>query len=240
MRKTFGETAFIWVKEPLNINSIIMKRNLIISLFLLLFISISCTSPKLMYVKSEKYRFRLSQHGETWYSENYIPQRINKDSTYNILLVDSIYLNLDSCLVITLDFNNQFLLFTNNSGEDILKNKKGFKSFFDSPNCYLLYFDTFMYWLGPVAKKSEPALNRPKGCLNRDYPRRKMKGSYFWIREYQERPKFFLLFLIRGDVYNSTTMPIDGAFHSVYFKDKKAYYKVLVPVWESRDGEVNK
>ena len=204
-----------------------MKRILIINLLSLL--AISCTSPKLMYVKNDEYRFKLSRHGETWYSENYIPQEINKDSTYNILLVDSIHLNLDSCLVINLESNNQFFLFTNMSEEDISKNKKGFKSFFDFPNCYLLYFDT--YWLGPVAKKSEPALNRPKGSLNRDYPRKKVKGKYFWICEYQERPKFFLLFLIRGDVYNNMTVHMDGALDAVYFKDKKAYYKVLVPVW---------
>lgn len=209
-----------------------MKRILIINLLSLL--AISCTSPKLMYEKNNEYRFKLSRHGETWYSENYIPQEINKDSTYNILLVDSIHLNLDSCLVINLESNNQFFLFTNMSGEDILKNKKGFKEkdLFDSSNCYLLYFDTFMYWLGPVAKKSEPALNRPKGSLNRDYPRKKVKGKHFWICEYQERPKFFLLFLIRGDVYNNRTVPMDSPFDAVCFKDKKAYYKVLVPVWK--------
>ena len=237
MRKTLWECEYLQEKVHLSVNDIIMKQRIIIFLFSLLYIS--CTSQRLMYIRPDENRLRLFHNAKTYYSENYIPQKINKDNTFNILLVDSIHLNLDSCLVIRQENNKQYFLFTNISGKNPPKSNIVFPKeyFLKSNNCYLLYIDTFMYWLGPIAKKSRSVLDYLKDSLNKDYPRKIITNNYFSICEYLERPSYFLLFLIRGDVYNNITVPMDSDFGSVFFSDKKAYYKVLVPVWEQTGAE---
>ena len=48
-------------------------------------------------------------------------------------------------------------------------------------------------------------------------------------------PDYYYLFLVRGDFYNYITVScvFDGPYHYyIPFPDPKAYYKVVVPVWE--------
>jgi hypothetical protein len=47
------------------------------------------------------------------------------------------------------------------------------------------------------------------------------------------KPKYYWLVMIRGDAYNFLTVytVLDGSCKPIKFKDPKAYYKLLVPVW---------
>lgn len=82
------------------------------------------------------------------------------------------------------------------------------------------YWNTHTMVGYPIYKQSE----QPKGIIT--------GGAYY---EDWREPDYYYLFLVRGDFYNyiTVTCVFDGPYQSyIPFPDPKAYYKVVVPVWE--------
>jgi len=104
----------------------------------------------------------------------------------------------------------------------------------DGYNDYISrYFAWHKDWLRKTFDKymfSEPPIKYPKP-LNK-----KLSGKIEIYRYPQEQgPDYYLLVLVRGDFYNYlavTNYSCGGPTAILHFSDPKAYYKVVVPIWD--------
>jgi hypothetical protein len=66
-----------------------------------------------------------------------------------------------------------------------------------------------------------------------DYYPSSESTSYQIVNNYQT-PKYYWLVMIRGDAYNFLTVRsvFDSGRKLIKFKNEKAYYKLLIPIWE--------
>lgn len=155
----------------------------------------------------------------------------NTDGSRNIYLVDSIQLNADTCLIIHTVSDNMYYLLVE-SPINLRKLKS--RDLVRLDDTYILDVGTWESILQnddafPLSSKIRAQLNH----LEAPTPLIEIKGhdKKWYIVRYAKKPDFFYLFLIQADLYDHfTASPKKNK--RVSFRAPKAYYRVLIPVWE--------
>ena len=179
--------------------------------FLFVFLTIICT----LYCKGE------DNHGTMFY---------NADGTQNAYFIEK--LHIDSIVVVMSEKNGHLFAIRNTSPKS-LKGKV-----WNSSNVYL-YNNTDYFWGWILKDMPITAIpNEILGtCLNGgvtiEFSPPSKSMSYQIVSNLQT-PRYYWLIHIRGDAYNFLTVRNvwDSGRKEIKFKDEKAYYKLLIPVWD--------
>lgn len=152
----------------------------------------------------------------------------NADGSQNAYFIDT--LHIDSLVIVRSKKNGHFFA-TRSSSRISLKG-----NIWNLPETYL--YDDVGHFAGWWFK------NMPDSVLPDDIYESKINNVVIEyspssdFKSYQivcnsGTPKYYWLVMIRGDAYNYLTVRsiIDGGRKFVKFKDDKAYYKLLVPIW---------
>ena len=159
-------------------------------------------------------------HGEKFY---------NADGTQNAYFIDTV--RIDSLTIVKSKMNGQFFAIRN------LSPKKLKGNIWDSPETFL-YGDAGKFDCWYFEDMPESAI--PKDIYNSGlddvwfeyYP--SLTSMEYKIVSKSDTPKYYWLVLIRGDAYNFLTARcfMDGSYKVIKFKNEKAYYKLLIPIWD--------
>ena len=154
---------------------------------------------------------------------------LNADGSQNAYFIDT--LHIDSLVIVRSKKNGHFFAIRNPSKKDLKGN------IWNTPETYLYDYDPFDSWyLTNMPYDAVPnaigVSNRKRGVLYEKYSRLNTKS--YQIMGHSIVPKYYWLVLIRGDAYNFLTVRsvIDGGCEAIKFKNEKAYYKLLIPIWE--------
>jgi len=152
----------------------------------------------------------------------------NADGSQNAYFIDT--LQIDSLVIVRSKKNGHFFA-TRNFSKNSLKG-----NIWNSPKTYL--YDDVGHFAGWWFT------NMPDSVLPNDVYDSKLNNVVIKyspssnFKPYQivcnsGTPKYYWLVMIRGDAYNYLTVRsvLDRGRKLVKFKDDKAYYKLLIPVW---------
>lgn len=153
----------------------------------------------------------------------------NADGSQNTYFIDTI--RIDSLVIVRSKKNGQYFAI-----KKPMKIKlKG--KIWNSPDTYLYNSNIFLVWcltnmptsVIPDAVYGTTFNNGIRYKLD-SLPKTK---SYMVVKNNQQ-PKYYWLVMIRGDAYNYLTVLsiLDGGCKVIKFKDEKAYYKLLIPIWK--------
>ncbi len=176
---------------------------------LFIFLTIMCT----LYCKGE------DNHGTMFY---------NDDGSQNAYFIDTIH--IDSLTIVRSTKNGHFFAIKNPSSES-LKGK-----IWNSSNVFLYNTECFGSWclrdMPDTVIPNEIHETRLNGGVQLDFFPSYKSNPYQIVNNYQ-KPQYYWLVLIRGDAYNFLTVRDvwDSGCKEIKFKDEKAYYKMLIPVW---------
>lgn len=155
----------------------------------------------------------------------------NTDGSRNIYLLDSIQLNADTCLIIHTVSDNMYYLLVE-CPINLRKVKSRDLMMLD--DTYILDVETWENILQNddvfhLSSKIPAQLNKHETPI----PLIEIKGNdkRWYIARYTKKPTYFYLFLIRADLYNQLTSNKRNK-HRFKFREPKAYYRVLIPVWQ--------
>lgn len=155
---------------------------------------------------------------------------LNVDGSQNAYFIDTLHIDRDSLVIVRSKKNGHFFAIRNYS-ENSLKG-----DIWNYPETYL-YDDLghFVCW---------QFSNMLDGVLPDDVYDSKLndvtieyspssKSKRYQIVCNSGTPKYYRLVMIRGDAYNYLTVRcvLDGGRKIVKFKNDKAYYKLLMPIW---------
>lgn len=113
--------------------------------------------------------------------------------------------------------------------------KSKIKKMFYENEEYMFIYDMEWFLYSLISHKMRNQLffdDRPRDITN--WKRLYQDKNGFIVDKMKQVPDYFLLFLIRGDIYNKVTYDMvwdSGLDEREDFKDPKAYYKMAVPVW---------
>ena len=113
--------------------------------------------------------------------------------------------------------------------------KSKIKKMFYENEEYMFIYDMSWHLYSLVSRKMRNLIffdDRPRDITNWTTLYHDKNG--FVVDKMKQVPDYFLLFLIRGDIFNKVDyeMVWDGRYDEREdFKDPKAYYKMAVPVW---------
>ena len=161
--------------------------------------------------------------------DNHGTKFYNADGSQNAYFIDTV--RIDSLTIVKSKKNGQFFAIRNPSP----KNLKG--NIWDSPETFL-YGDAgnFDCWYLEDMPESALPKDLDHSWLNdvkiEYYP--SLTSMDYKIVSNSGTPKYYWLVLIRGDAYNYLTSRcvMDGDFEVIKFKNEKAYYKLLIPIWD--------
>ena len=153
----------------------------------------------------------------------------NVDGSQNAYFIDT--LHIDSLVIVKSKKNGQYFAIK----EPMKISLKG--NIWNHPETYLYDYYPFGGWWFS---------NMPMSAIPREIEECRLKrGSLYAIEsplnttsyqivKHSRMPKYYWLVMIRGDAYNYLTARsvLDGGCKVIKFKDEKAYYKLLIPVWE--------
>lgn len=148
---------------------------------------------------------------------------LNKDGSKAAYLVDSLYLNLEKYTLVQSESNRHIFLLP----DSIFKNKRmlTLKYILNSPECYIVHKNMWF-----IRDFGEDRLTPP--IFTESFQGSKSNGSFQTVR-YEYPPKYFRLYLIRGDVFNNGICHIQPhLFIPIDFPNDKHFYKLLTPVWD--------
>ena len=155
----------------------------------------------------------------------------NTDGSRNIYLLDSIPLNTDTCLIIHTVADDMYYLLVE-SPINLRKVKSRDLMLLD--DTYILDVEAWKNILQNdavfhLSSKIPAQLNKHETPI----PQIEIKAhdKRWYIARYAKKPDYFYLFLIRADMYNHLTSNKHNKCR-FKFRDPKAYYRVLIPVWE--------
>ena len=155
----------------------------------------------------------------------------NADGSQNAYFIDT--LHIDSLVIVKSNKNEHFFAIKNS----FKKKLKG--NIWESPNVFLYDTDCFACWdLADMPIDAIPnAINRTSLSLNGEVEIEYVissKSKSYKIVSNRQSPKYYWLVMIRGDAYNYLTARcvLDGGYKVIKFKDEKAYYKLIIPIWE--------
>ena len=161
--------------------------------------------------------------------DNHGEQFFNADGSQNAYFIDT--LHIDSLIVVRSKKNGHFFALRN------LSEKKLKGNILNSSDTYLYYAESFYgWWLTNMPDDFIPDAiwgTNLNGGVAIQYIHSSLSGQYQIVSNLQ-KPKYYWLVMIRGDAYNYLTVRcvLDGDRKLLKFKDEKAYYKVLMPVWK--------
>lgn len=153
---------------------------------------------------------------------------INEDGSQNAYFIDT--LHIDSLVIVESKKNGQYFAIK----EPMKISLKG--NIWNHPETYLFNFDLFGVW----ELKNQPTSAIPDAvygtCFNNGIRyefQPSYNKTYMFVKNHQ-KPRYYWLVMIRGDAYNYLTARsvLDGGCKVIKFKDEKAYYKLLIPVWK--------
>ena len=153
----------------------------------------------------------------------------NADGSQNAYFIDTVH--IDS-LVIVRSIKNGHLFAIRNPSEKSLKGK-----IWNLPETYLYdSADIFYSWFfkdlpdNAIPNELDGLSLLNGGKLIKFIPSSNAK-RYEIVVNYTP-PKYYWLVMIRGNAYNYTVRSVlDSGYKRIKFKDEKAYYKLLIPVW---------
>lgn len=176
---------------------------------LFIFLTVMCT----LYCKGE------DNHGTMFY---------NDDGSQNAYFIDT--LHIDSLTIVQSKKNGHFFAIRNPSEIRLEGN------IWNMPETYLYDYDPFNSWyLTNMPYDAVPyaigASNLKRGVLYEKALQTHTKSYLIMCQSII--PSYYWLVLIRGDAYNALTVRnvLDSGCKEIKFKDEKAYYKMLIPVW---------
>ena len=158
-------------------------------------------------------------HGEKFY---------NADGTQNAYFIDTV--RIDSLTIVRSKKNGQFFAIRNPSPKKLKGN------IWDSPETYLYDINIFDSWTladMPIDTIPNDIWGAKYNYVDiKDFP--SFTSTKYMIVCYRGTPKYYWLVLIRGDAYNYLTARcvLDGDCKVIKFKNEKAYYKLLIPIWD--------
>jgi len=155
---------------------------------------------------------------------------LNADGSQNAYFIDTLHIDRDSLVIVRSKKNRHFFAIRNFS-ENSLKG-----DIWNNPETYL-YDDLGHYggWWFTNMPDSLPPNEVFDSKINdvtvEFYP--SSDSQRYEIVCNIGTPKYYRLVMVRGDAYNHLTVRsiIDGGRKIVKFKDEKAYYKLLMPIW---------
>lgn len=155
---------------------------------------------------------------------------LNVDGSQNAYFINTLHIDRDSLVIVRSKKNGHFFAIRNFS-ENSLKG-----NIWNYPETYL--YDDVGHFAGWWFS------NMPDSVLPNDVYDSKLndvniefspssKSKQYQIVCNNGTPKYYRLVMIRGDAYNHLTVRcvLDGGRKIVKFKDEKAYYKLLMPIW---------
>ncbi len=152
----------------------------------------------------------------------------NADGSQNAYFIDT--LHIDSLVIVRSKKNGHFFAIRN-------PNKKSLKGkIWNLSNVYLYNTECFGSWclrdMPVTAIPDEIYGTSLNGGVLFDYYPSSESTSYQIVNNYQT-PKYYWLVMIRGDAYNFLTVRsvFDSGCKVISFKNEKAYYKLLIPIW---------
>ena len=175
---------------------------------LFIFLTIMCT----LYCKGE------DNHGTMFY---------NDDGSQNAYFIDTIH--IDSLTIVISTKNGHIFAIRNPSPKSL----KG--HIWDLPNTYIYEEENYFggwYFKDMPDKVIPNDLYRGNNVEPYEFNKSSNAISYQIISNIRPA-KYYWLVLIRGDAYNYITVRsvFDNNRKVIKFKDEKAYYKMLIPVW---------
>jgi len=160
--------------------------------------------------------------------DNYGTKFYNVDGSQNAYFIDT--LHIDSLVIVRSKKNGHFFAIRN-------PNKKSLKGkIWNLSNVYLYNTECFGSWclrdMPVTAIPNEIYGTSLNGGVLFDYYPYSESTSYQIVNNYQT-PKYYWLVMIRGDAYNFLTVRsvFDSGCKVISFKNEKAYYKLLIPIW---------
>ena len=153
----------------------------------------------------------------------------NADGSQNAYFIDTI--RIDSLVIVRSNKNGQYFAIKEPEKISLKRN------IWNSPETYLYNTEIFGGWcFTNMPISAVPDAVYETGFNNGEKYKLKPlynKSSYMVVTNYQQ-PKYYWLVMIRGDAYNYLTVlsVLDGGCKTIKFKDEKAYYKLLIPIWE--------
>lgn len=153
---------------------------------------------------------------------------LNVDGSQNAYFIDT--LHIDSLVIVRSKKNGHFFAIRNPSKKIFRRN------IWNYPETYLYdnlgHYDGWWFTNMPTGGPPNDVLDSKINDVTIEYcPSSKSKR--YQIVCNSGTPKYYRLVMIRGDAYNHLTVRcvLDGGRKIVKFKDEKAYYKLLMPIW---------
>lgn len=154
---------------------------------------------------------------------------LNADGSQNAYFIDT--LHIDSLVIVRSKKNGHFFAIRNPSKKDLKGN------IWNSPETYLYdnagYFDGWYFKdLPKKALPNEIYDSELNDVVIKYHP--SSNTTPYEIVSNSGTPKYYWLVLIRGDAFNYLTVRcvFDSGRKAIKFKNEKAYYKMLIPIWE--------
>lgn len=160
---------------------------------------------------------------------------ISAYNTKGIYLVDTIC--IEDPVIIVVPHNTIYVmsyLFYLNNKWSFSKSKIKKMLHENEEHVFIYDMEWYLYTLIPQNQRNLLFYDkRPKDLTNWETIYQNKKG--YKLEKPIQKPDYFLLFLVRGDIYNKVTYDLvmdNGLDEREEFKDPKAYYKIAVPVWK--------
>src|SRR5574344_2494610 len=154
----------------------------------------------------------------------------NTDGSHNAYFVDT--LHIDSLLIIRSKENGQFFAIK----PPLNIKLKG--NIWNKSEVYNIYdynpFDGWYFSSTPVALNTIPNDIENSRCMSLSESESILNSNSYQIYTINTPPKYYRLIMILGDAYNYlTALSIFDTNHKpIRFKDMKAYYKLLIPIYK--------
>ena len=161
--------------------------------------------------------------------DNHGTKFYNADGSQNAYFIDTV--RIDSLTIVRSKKNGQFFAIRNLSP----KNLKG--NIWDSPETFLYgNAGEFVCWYFqdmPESALPDDIYDSGLNDVRFEYYPSSTSMDYKIVCN-SGTPKYYWLVLIRGDAYNFLTARcvMDGSCKVIKFKNEKAYYKLLIPIWD--------
>lgn len=153
----------------------------------------------------------------------------NADGSQNAYFIDTVH--IDSLVIVRSKKNGHFFAIRNPSE----KNLKG--KIWNSPEVYLYNVDRYFdgWYFKDLPEDAIPDAIIGTSLNHGEIFKYKPSSDKipYQIVSNSRTPKYYWLVMIRGDAYNYLTVRSvwDSGCKIIKFKNEKAYYKLLIPVW---------
>lgn len=152
---------------------------------------------------------------------------LNADGSQNVYFIDT--LHIENLVIVRSKKNGHYF--------SIKENAKLKGNIWNDPETYLYeendYFGGWIFTNMPDDAIPKALYRESREGVEPYKFEPSSKAMPYQIVTNSGTPKCYWLVLIRGDAYNYLTVRsvIDGGRKRIKFKDEKAYYKLLIPIW---------